>query len=332
MLRSLLRVGAAIALAGLIAPAAPSAEPAPGLAYDEVVRVVVDASPPPPGSFASDVAAARAQPPSAPVPAPTPAARRGIGGAIAGVLRPASAAPAAGDEAATAAERALQTSLGASFADLAASARPYLEPHLLRYAFWNGWERIDDETARQATIWKCDAGTVIRLNLATKTYAVEDPAAATASRAQTGTGEATLSETTRALAPLQLAGGPAHGYATATTYAVRGATGSCRDGTASIDAVQYVAEQPRPTVNACPTVRAPLPASASEAVSEWGGCRPAFVVTRSGPTPPSNRLVVYALVRFGGGASLLTERGDLQPLGASDAARFAAPPDFARVP
>src|SRR5260370_21174491 len=68
MLRSVLRASAALAFAALIAPAAPSAAPPPGLAYDEILRVVVNAPAPPPGSFQAEVAAVHSPSPAATAP------------------------------------------------------------------------------------------------------------------------------------------------------------------------------------------------------------------------------------------------------------------------
>src|ERR1700736_5892088 len=95
LIRSLLRVAAAVAFAALIAPAVPSAAPPPGLAYDEIVRVVVNATPPPPGNFQADLAALTA-PAVAASPTPAPK-KRGIGiGAIAGALAGGGAGAVAG--------------------------------------------------------------------------------------------------------------------------------------------------------------------------------------------------------------------------------------------
>lgn len=366
MLRSLLRATAAVAFALLLAPASPSASPGPGLAYDEIVRVVVNATPPPPGNFAADVAALSTQ---ATVATPTPAPRkRGISlGAIAGVIAGGGGAgdiagAAAADAASNAADNAMQASLGAQFGGLAASARSFLVPHLMRYAYWNGWERVDDVTAQTATIRKCDAGQVIQMNLAAKTYAIYNPAAEPTpgppapmparrgapppSRpAQPGTGVAALTETTRGLGSLRFESTPATGYDTTTTFAMRQSTGSCHDGNATIDTLQYLSGLARPTVASCPIRRPPVPTSADEAVSTPGGCRPTFSANRTGPTPPSNRLALYSLVRFSGGngptpapgsqasgVGFLTERGNLRTLGAPDAALFEIPAGFTKSP
>ncbi|HYW55096.1 MAG TPA: hypothetical protein VE826_14080 [Dongiaceae bacterium] len=376
MLRSLLRAVAALAFAALLAPGVPYAASTPppnGIAYDEIVRVVANATPPPPGSFQADLAALSA--PQAVAASPTPAPKkRGISiGAIAGVLAGGGGAgdvagAVAGSVVSNAVENAVQSSLGAQFGALAAAARGFLTPHLLRYAYWNGWERVDDVSAQTATIRKCDAGQVIRLDLAAKTYAVYDPSAeptpapaqappAARGRARPqpgepqppGTAVVSLTEATRALGPQRIENVATTGYDTATTFAMTQATGSCRDGSATIGTVQYLSAIPRPTVKSCPVRRPPLPTTASEAVTgpPSGGCRPSFTASRTGPTPPANRLALYSLVTFsgapsaspapqaqagGGGIGFLTERGNLKTLTSGDAGLFAIPQGFTKAP
>jgi hypothetical protein len=372
MLRSLLRASAALAFAGLVAPGVPSAAPGPGIAYDEIVRVVVNATPPPPGNFQSDFAALNAPQAVAASPTPTPAPRkRGFSlGNIAGVIAGGGNAgdvtgAVAGNVVSNAAENAAQNSLGAQFGALAAAARNFLTPHLLRYAYWNGWERVDDVTAQTSTIRKCDAGQVIHLDLAAKTYAIYDPSAeptpapppVRAQRGrpqpqpgespQPGTAVASLTESTRGLGAQLIENQKTTGYDTATTFAVAQSTGSCHDGKTTIDTVQYLSTIARPTVNLCPLRRAPVPTTAGEAVapSSGGGCRPAFSANRTGPTPPSNRLALYSMVTFAagngatptpaaqaGGIGFLTERGNLKTLGEADVELFSVPQGFTKTP
>jgi hypothetical protein len=375
LFRSFLRATAAVAFAALIAPAAPSAAPPPGLAYDEIVRVVVNATPPPPGNFQADLAALTS--PQAVAASPTPAPKkRGIGiGAIAGALAGggpgAIAGAVVGDAMSNAMDNAVQRSLGAQFAGLAAMARGFLQPHLMRYAYLNGWERVEDVTAQTVTIRKCNAGQVVHLDLAKKTYTVYDPnaeptdapaAPAPAPRrgrgpAPTdpqapGTAVATLTSTTRALGPLRMENQTTAGYDSTTSFATTQSTGSCRDGGASIENVEYVAPITRPAVTSCPIRRRPVPETADAMVETppSGGCRPTFSMRRSGPTPPANRLALYSLVTFGasGGAAtptpapaaspgagtvgFLTERGNLKTLTQADTGLFAIPKDFTKSP
>jgi len=371
LIRSLLRVTAAVAFAALIAPAVPSAAPPPGLAYDEIVRVVVNATPPPPGNFQADLAALNA---SAVAASPTPAPKkRGIGiGAIAGALAGAGGAggvagAVAGSVMSNAIDNAVQQSLGAQFGALAALAHGFLQPHLMRYAYLNGWERVEDVTTQTATIRKCDIGQVVHLDLAKKTYTVYDPSAeptdapaapAPAPRRgraappdpqQPGTAVATLTLATRALGPLRIENQTTAGYDSSTSFAMTQSTGSCRDGGGSIDNVEYVAPLSRPAVTSCPVRRRPIPETADAVVAPppSGGCRPTFAMRRSGPTPPANRLALYSLVTFGSGTAatpapaaspgmgtvgFLTERGNLKTLTQADTGLFAIPQGFTKTP
>ncbi|HEV2738780.1 MAG TPA: hypothetical protein VGU66_09395 [Candidatus Elarobacter sp.] len=368
LLRSLLRVSAAVAFAALIAPAVPSAAPPPGLAYDEIVRVVVNATPPPPGNFQADLAAVTsAQTAASPTPAPK---KRGIGiGAIAGALAGGGpgAVAGAGNAISNAMDNAVQQSLGAQFGALAALAHGFLQPHLMRYAYLNGWERVEDVTAQTATIRKCNIGQVVYLDLAKKTYTVYDPnaeptdapaAPAPAPRRgraappdpqQPGTAVATLTSATRALGPLRIENQTTAGYDSTTSFATTQSTGSCRDGSASLENVEYVAPISRPAVTSCPIRRRPVPETADAVVAAppSGGCRPTFAMHRSGPTPPAGRLALYSLVTFGTGASatpapaaspgagtvgFLTERGNLRSLGQTDTGLFAIPQGFTKSP
>jgi hypothetical protein len=362
MIRSLLRAIAALAFAALIAPVAPSASPAPGIAYDEIVRVLVSATPPPPGTFAADEAAVAANPAPLATPAAEPHRRGMLGTLAASVLaRTGLAHPAAGEAASNGVEDALRRSLGLSFETLADAMDTFVEPRLLRYAYWNGWERVDDVAARTATIRKCDLDQVITLDLASKTYRVsapdEEPSAVPA-RAPShrgreaddtpGTVVVALHETTTSLGTLRIENQAAQGYDTTTTVATTQATGSCRDGGATIRTVQYLGPLQRPTVNACPIDPALLPEDAAGTVTRAtsGGCRPTFTARRSGPTPPSTRLALYSLVELRGRGdeahgtpgsasdqdfAFLTERGNLRPLGPADADLFAIPPGFTQA-
>ena len=369
MLRSLLRLSGAIAFALLMTPLAPSAAPAPGLAYDEIVRVVVGATPPPPGAFQFDLAALSQ---AAAAPTPTPGAkRRGLGfGAIAGAVltgSPGAIGGAVADDAVSnAMDSTLQRSLGGQFAALGASIRGFLQPHLLHYAYENGWERIDDTTMQTATIRKCDIGQVVHLDLAKKTYTVYDPnseptaapAAPTASHgsratpptnAPPGTTVADISMTTKALGPMRIDGEPTSGYESTAAFATTQSTGSCRDGSASIQTADYFSSRNRPTVTSCPVRRAPLPESASDLAApsqSTGGCRPTLTFHQSGPAMPAGKLSLYTLVTMSGangatpapapgnaaGIGFLTERGNLKTLGIADAGLFSVPADFTKMP
>ena len=372
MVRSLLRLGGAIALVALTAPQAPSAAPAPGIAYDEIVHVVVSATPPPPGNFQADIAAINA-PIASVTTSPVPRKRGfGIGAILDTVVSGPNvgniAGAVAGDAISNAMDNALQQSLGTQFAALGASIRSFLSPHLLHYAYYNGWERVDDVAAQTATIRKCDLNQVYTLNLAKKTYSVYDPASEptpvaaplrpqprsrqAASPGQPeppGTAIADISSATKALGPLKVDNVPTTGYNLTASFALTQATGSCRNGGASIKTDEYLSTITRPSLTSCPIHRAPIPETADEVVAPpqpTGGCRPTLTFHTSGPPIPANKLSLYTLVSMsaagatpapapsGSAASIgfLTERGNLKGLGAGDVLLFSVPADFTKTP
>jgi hypothetical protein len=372
MLRSLLRFTGALALAALVvSPAVPNAAPAPGVAYDEIVRVLVGATPPPPGNFQTDLAALDSASLATPTPAPK---KRGLnfgnlagialGGGGAGDL----AGAAAGDVADNAIENSLERSLGAQFAAIGSALRGFLSPHLMRYAYYNGWERVEDVTAQTATIRKCDIGQIVQLDLAKRTYSIYDPAnepppsapaAAPARRGPPptapppqppGTAVADFSTTTRALGPARIENLPTSGYASTASFALTQATGSCRNGGASIQTTEYLSALNQPAVNSCPLKRPPpIPESASDVAAPppaAGGCRPTFTYHNSGPPVPPGKLSMYTLVSMNGaggptpapaasgagGIGFLTERGNVRALGAANASLFDIPAGFTKTP
>lgn len=369
MLRPLLRASAACAFAALLAPAVPAAAPPPGIAYDEIVRIVVNQTPPPPGSFQADLAAINAATP-APVAATQPPRKRGLGnlGSLAGAVlsgNPNAVAGAVAEEAISGAvESAVERSLSGQYAGLAAIMNGFLQPHVVHYAYWNGWERIDDPSLQTATIRKCDLGQVIQLDLARKTYSTYTPGSEPeptsrpmprsrgrqqpAAAEEPGTANASFALTTRSLGTKPIENRQTTGYATTASFAMTNATGSCRNGSGSIETVEYLPAIARPSVTQCPIRRTrTVPEEPTEIVAPpSGGCRPTFSAQKSGPALPSNRLSLYTLVRMSGsggaspapqasgagGFAFLTERGNLKGLGPADASLFAIPQGFTKAP
>jgi hypothetical protein len=236
----------------------------------------------------------------------------------------------------------------------------------MRYAYYNGWERVDNVLLQTATIRKCDIGQVYRLDLAKKTYSVYDPnseptpapaprprtvrpMAESGTTAPPGTARADITESTKALGPLRIDGRSTDGYESTASFAMTQATGSCRNGGASIATEEYLSALDRPAVTSCPVRRAPVPESAGEAVTPpqtAGGCQPTLAFHHSGPPVPPGKLSLYTLVTMSGGApsapapsasgasgvGFLTERGNLKSLGTSDAALFSVPGDYTKTP
>jgi hypothetical protein len=275
----------------------------------------------------------------------------------------------AGDAASNASDNAMQQSLGGQFASLGASMRSFLQPHLMRYAYYNGWERVDDISMQTATIRKCDIGQVYQLDLAKKTYAVYDPnseptpvapapppqrgarPSAPGAPAPPGTAVADISTAVKPLGQLRIENQLSTGYASTATFATTQATGSCRDASMSITTEEYLSPLNRPAVTSCPVRRAPIPQSANEAVTpqqSTGGCRPTMAVHTSGPPVPAGKLALYTLVTMNTsaaatpapgangsaatGVGFLTERGNIKSLGTTDVGLFGIPSDFTKTP
>ena len=374
MLRSILRLSAAVALALLVSPLAPSAAPAPGVGYDEIVRVVIGATPPPPGNFQADLATVNS---AAAAPAATPAPRkRGIGfGAIAGaVLGGGGAGSIAGavasDAASDAMGNALQQSLGTQFAALGASIRSFLQPHVMHYAYYNGWERVDDVSAQTATIRKCATSG--------KSTGLTSPRKPTAFTIRTANRHPPQRRRSRSRArharqrrpplhrrhrrepqwPISVRARNRSArcesrikpddrlvHSTAS-FAMSQATGSCRNASASISTEQYLSAINRPTITSCPIRRQPVPESAGEAVTPpqtSGGCRPTFAFHNSGPPVPPGKLSLYTLVTMNAAAGATPAPSASGAAGVgfltergnvktvTDAALFDVPADFTKT-
>ena len=156
--------------------------------------------------------------------------------------------------------------------------------------------------------------------------------------------------TTKALGPLKIENQNTTGYDSTAAFAITQATGSCKNGGASIMTQEYLSNLNRPAVTSCPIRRAPVPASANDVVQPRtsGGCQPTMTMHNSGPAIPQNKLALYTLVQMSAagatpapaasgspapsGIGFLTERGNLKTLGAPDVSLFSIPNDFTKTP
>ncbi len=371
MIRSLFRLLAAVSLA-LLLPAVPHAAAGPGLQYDEIVRMVVGGStPPPPGNFQADLAALAS--PAAVAATPAPKKRRGFGnlGAFAGDLLTGNAGGAlagaatdavVGDAMDAQMDRMLSSTMGA----FAGAMRGLTQGRVERHSFYAGWERIDDVAAQTATIHKCDLHQVISLDLAKKTYSISDtnvrssqPAAAPARPArereatpapqQPGTAVADFSNVVTPLGPRKLDGVDTTGYDDSSKFSISQATGSCRNGSFSFHSKTYYSGLATPRL-VCPIGAPPPPQRYPQRPENFvasGGCRPTFSGHNAGPVPPAQNLSLYSTIAMSGssgeatpapagspppGFVFLTERGNVRTLGGADAKLFEIPSDFTRVP
>ncbi|GAC1405163.1 MAG: hypothetical protein NVSMB64_09560 [Candidatus Velthaea sp.] len=367
MLRSVGRLLAALAFFALVAPASPDAAPPAGLQYDELVRMVIGATPPPPGNFQADVAAINSP---APVAAATPAPKKrglaGLGNLAGAVLTGQNVGDAAaGMVVGNMIDAQMDRMLSAAAGSYAAAFRGLLNGRVERHAYYNGWERIDDLAAQTATIRKCNLNQVVKLDLAKKTYSIYDPAsepadtpaaAAPSKRArpsetpapeQPGTAVAEFSQTVKPLGALRIEGFDTAGYDDQTTFAMTQATGSCRNGNFGFASRAYYSKLAQPQ-SVCPITpaRQRYPETPVNMVAS-GGCRPTFTAHKSGPVPPAGRLALYQTIGFNGGNgatpapaasgspggfTFLTERGNVRSLAIVDAGLFEIPKDYTKAP
>ncbi len=342
----------------------------PNIAYDEIVKFVVGGTPPPVGAFDTDYAAIAA-PKVAATAKPVAAApkRRGLFGGIVGALAgggdPASAiAGNAAGNAASDAGDAMAGRIGEGMLDgMSAGFARFTNGTLIHYAYYNGYERIDDVASNTATILKCAQHQRIVLDLAKKTYRIENPdgdanetardrAGASVSRGCTpskaprmtpGTAVMSMTSTTKVLAPAKQSGILAHGYASTNTMAIEKATGSCKNSSFNVALIAYFSDYPLARAY-CPLPKSVRhPESVTEMMQPIDGCKLTPTVRTSGPTLPTDRLALYQLMKMGGstesspgvpagGFSLVTERGNVKTLGPTDANLFEIPADYKKTP
>lgn len=353
-------------------PAIPHAAAGPGLQYDEIVRMVIGgATPPPPGNFQADLAALSS--PAAVAATEAPKRRHGFGnlGALAGGLLSGNVGGAVTGAASDAVvgnvlDAQMDRMLSASAGAFAGALRGLTQGRVERHSFYAGWERVDDIAAQTATIRKCDLHQVISLDLAKKTYTVEDPTARSAGTAPAasaarphgrestpppeapGTAVADFSNVVAEVGPRKLDGIDTTGYDDTSKFAITQATGSCRNGSFAFHSKTYYSRLATPRL-VCPMTAMPpqrYPQQPQNFVAS-GGCRPTFTAHKSGPVPPAQNLSMYSTIAMSGssgeaapaaaassapGFVFLTERGNVHSLSAANANLFEIPPDFTRLP
>jgi hypothetical protein len=150
-------------------------------------------------------------------------------------------------------------------------------------------------------------------------------------QAQPGSVDITMSGDSKNLGPLSIDGIATVGSDNKVTMAMTNATGSCQNGSMSMAMTKYVSEirVPRPY---CPL---PQTLSAGGAAQRNAGCLPRMHYGSTGNAmDDKGRLVMYSLTNTGSGrtsVALLIERGNVKWFGGADAeALFAIPPDFSK--
>ena len=309
MLRLLFHTTAFFAFFLLLVPGVPQAQSTPGLAYDEIARVVPsDATPPPPDAFALDLATLQARP-----PAPTPAARRR---GIFGGGSPQESTNRAG-------------ALG-RFATVLA---PFAPGRLEHHAVLHGWERVDDPAARTAIIYKCDVNQVIYLDLERKRYRLAVPLADDPAPTGVGTARGVAYHDGVALGDQSIAGMKTQGFAAIERIVLSSSTGTCASGTLTAATQTYYARIAEPH-RLCPARRPSVPPAPVSWVAQ-NGCTVSIQGRNSGPVEPIAQLAVFRLQRIGSALAgttapigFLVERGNVQSLDSNARSLFAVPAGF----
>ena len=331
------------------------------IAYDEIVRFAITATPPPPGSFAADYATLTSPQSTAQTAAPKRGLfggidLRGLAHSVAGGTDPGSAVgDVANQSISNAKDAAIDNAIDGMLANAVRPVARQFESlangRLEHHAFYRTWERVDDVAANTATILKCDRHRRIVLDLARKTYRIEDPSApvsagAPPSRGCTGQqttmapGTGTLSVTSDnvALGSQTIDGVQATGVRSTNAIAIENATGSCKNGSFTVSSTAYYApyRAPRPYCPLPAALRHPYSPSELATSSDPSGChlRP-YVRVRSAATAPSGRLALYELLSMNAGQdagshpmSFVIERGNVRSLSSADAGLFDIPPGF----
>lgn len=328
------------ALVHTVSPQAAGAAASGDLAYDEIVKFAITASPPPPGSFANDYVA-MTSPQAAATTSPA-AKKRGLFGSLgnisvgdiartavnggnAGDLAAATARNAAANVTGDAVDSAISGMLEKQMQPIADSLARFANGTVERHQFYNNWERADNVSLGTATIVKCDLHERIELDLNHKTYhIVRDDAGVAASQSSTssvtptrgcpttaapqqaGTGTLVLTTTANALAAVPIGGANAPGLATSTTMAIEHATGSCRNGSFTVASKTYYSGYGVPHAY-CPLPRSyQHPSTPQQMVTQdSGGCKLTMQthasVGAAGKAPAT--LPVYELMTMSGNDS-----------------------------
>lgn len=239
--------------------------------YDEIVRMVIaPATPPPPGSFQTAYAQIMSDAQNAPAQAQAPR-RHGLAGLIGNISNVGAQMEQAGNQ--------MQMMMK--------------DGHLTRYTYYNNWVRTDDPVMKTAVIEKCAQHQRINLDLAHHTYKIADTSSKPAAACNTpqmpagpgrteveneapGTAKLVVTNSQQALGRMMFQNVPANGFDGTATMAMTQATGSCRNGSFTVQSTRYISSIAKPRAYCpLPQTRASVPTSPVSVVVH-GGCKPSF--------------------------------------------------------
>jgi hypothetical protein len=269
------------------APAvSPSSAPALNIAFDQIDRTLGGtATPPPPDAFADEVQAAKD-------------AQKGTGMAMPGQpslgQMAVSMIPVVGTvfamSQAKKQEEAAKKQQQAMMDEMAGNKPPVLT----RYAFYNGWTRV--ETANSIVITKPDQHLMIFIDPVAKTYRSYDTNApaqtveASAAAASTQGGEATADSmvSVNQADAITIDNQPVSGYSEEAIVTLSASSGSCHDGTFRAKELEYFSQLPEPLPQ---TKEDPL-----DLLALPNDCSAAIQRQTSGIALPVGEMYVYKLV------------------------------------
>ncbi len=239
---------AVVACFVLAAPRAVRAE-VPALSFDQIGRVLTDATPPPPDSFARDAAAIASLP-------PMPKGPPGGGGTASG-LGLLAAVPVIGIFAGIAEQMATMAyvkSLQAYNAQMTALGKAYMNAGTIEHhAFLQGWSRVDMTRMSLAVIQKPDRGETTYLDLAHRTYRIARSAPAPSGDTYVVSDSDNASppsidanSNTKSLEHRMLSGLPADGYRTTASFETTSSVGWCKPGAHQLEETEYDTSSPDP--------------------------------------------------------------------------------------
>lgn len=224
----------------------------------------------------------------------------------------------------------------------------------MSYYYMNDWEREDDPGKQTATIYRPDRKQIIHLDLAKKTYTIEDlgdrtpppatppqppqPNAPQASP-QPGTAKQDITVASNLIGPKTINGMATTGYHADFKVVTTEATGSCQNGSYEASVDNYVSSIVPPNAQTNDVMRQSMTMMSPSMFSGNGGCTPTTTMHKAvGATAPAGHLSLWEVLTFKGGqqagqnqgVSTYIERGHIHILGPGDAGLFDVPPGFTK--
>ena len=225
----------------------------------------------------------------------------------------------------------------------------------MTYYYMGNWEREDDPGKQTGTIYRPDRKQIIHLDLAKKTYTIEDMGSATPPPAappqppqpnqptqppQPGTAKQDITVSSNLIGPMTIDGTATTGYHSDFKIVTTEATGSCQNGTYEASVDDYVSSIVPPNTQASDLMRQGLTTMSPSMFAAKGGCTPTTTMHKAvGATAPAGHLTLWEILTFKGGQqsgsqgqsfSTYIERGHVHILGPGDAGLFDIPPGFTK--